>query len=89
MPWLLKARTVTTTIEVSYLGTDLQPSIDLLCPFQIAMNDVDGIQTNSTVLVSFIGTENEIDEVQQVLQLHFGQMYVISTSYFQIGMTKW
>ena len=53
------------------------------------MNDVVGIQTNSTVLVSFIGTENEIDEVQQVLQLHFGQMYVISTSYFQIGMTKW
>lgn len=46
------------------------------------MDDPNGIRTNSTVLVSFIRAENEIEEVRQVLQQHFGQMCVISTSDF-------
>jgi len=45
------------------------------------MNDANGIRTDATVLVSFIRHEKEIAEVRRVLQLRFGQMYVISSGY--------
>ena len=53
------------------------------------MNDANGIRTDATVLVSFICHENEIAELRRVLQLQFGQMYVISSSYSGIAMAQW
>ena len=51
------------------------------------MNDANGIRTDATVLLSLILHENEVAEVRRVLQLRFGQMSIILSSYFWIGLT--